>query len=136
MVEFFSFIQFFGFMKLQVLSSGIEVHSELVQQVLLFMTQTKQLGMVQVCEFLKPFFNFSILRIPFSDSLSALFARQLVTSVSSICCSFPSDAMPLFKLLIGCLKYFPHRNSEVSVPFISDFVSFFFSIMVATVFLW
>ncbi|XP_044502428.1 protein RST1 isoform X3 [Mangifera indica] len=102
----------------KVLSSGIEVHSELVQQVLLFMTQTKQLGMVQVCEFLKPFFNFSILRIPFSDSLSALFARQLVTSVSSICCSFPSDAMPLFKLLIGCLKYFPHRNSEGHKSFI------------------
>ncbi|XP_031286525.1 protein RST1-like isoform X1 [Pistacia vera] len=102
----------------KVLSSRTEVQSELVQQVLLFMTQTKQLGMVEVCEFLRPFFNFSILRIPFSDSLSTLFVRQLVTSVSSICCSFPNDAMPVFKLLIGCLKYFPHKNSAEHKNFI------------------
>ncbi|KAK1568532.1 hypothetical protein Q3G72_025587 [Acer saccharum] len=96
----------------KILSSRSEVHAELVQQVLLFMVRNKQLGMVEVCEFLRPFFNFSIIRIPFSDSLSSLFVRQLVSSVASLCCSFPDDAMPVFKLLIGCLNYFPQKKLD------------------------
>ncbi|KAL9458356.1 hypothetical protein AB3S75_007260 [Citrus x aurantiifolia] len=97
---------------IKILSSRNEVHTELVQQVLLFMTQNKHLGMVEVCEFLRPFFNFSILRMPFSDSLSSLFVRQLVSSVASLCCSFPSDALPAFEVLRGCLEYFPLKNSK------------------------
>lgn len=101
---------------LQILSSRSEVHTELVQQVLLFITQNKQLGMVEVCEYLRPFFNFSILRVPFSDNLSSSFVRQLVSSVASLCCSFPNDAIPLLKLLAGCLKNFPLKNIDVSMP--------------------
>ncbi|GAY46821.1 protein RST1 [Citrus sinensis] len=97
---------------IKILSSRNEVHTELVQQVLLFMTQNKHLGMVEVCEFLRPFFNFSILRMPFSDSLSSLFVRQLVSSVASLCCSFPSDALPVFEVLRGCLEYLPLKNSK------------------------
>ncbi|KAL5864319.1 hypothetical protein ACOSQ3_001833 [Xanthoceras sorbifolium] len=96
----------------KILSSRAEVHAELVQQILQFMVRNKQLGMVEVCEFLRPFFNFSIIRIPFSDALSSLFVRQLVSSVASLCCSFPDDAVPVFMLLIGCLKYFPQKNLD------------------------
>lgn len=111
----FQFLCYIFIHELQILSSRNEVHTELVQQVLLFMTQNKHLGMVEVCEFLRPFFNFSILRMPFSDSLSSLFVRQLVSSVASLCCSFPSDALPAFEVLRGCLEYLPLKNSKVSL---------------------
>lgn len=102
-------------MNLQILSSRTDVHVELVQQILLFMVQNKQLGMVEVCEFLRPLFKFSILRIPFSDSLSSLFVRQLVSSVLSLSCSYPDDTLPIFKLVIGSLKYFQQKESDVSI---------------------
>lgn len=111
----FQFLCYIFVHELQILSSRNEVHTELVQQVLLFMTQNKRLGMVEVCEFLRPFFNFSILQMPFSDSPSSLFVRQLVSSVASLCCSFPSDALPAFKVLRGCLEYFPLKTSKVSL---------------------
>lgn len=105
---------------------------ELVQQVLLFMMQNKRLGMEEVCEFLRPFFNFSILRMPFSNSMSSLFVKQLVPSVASLCCSFPTDALPVFKLLISCLEYFPRKNSSVSI--LEWMVSVFSPEMVAVIF--
>lgn len=98
----------------QVLSCRPDVEAELVQQVLLFLAQNKQLGMVEVCEFLRPFLNYSILRIPFSDK-SSMFARRLISSMASLCCSIPLDAMPVLKLLTECLQYIPHKSSEVSI---------------------
>ncbi|XP_010248610.1 PREDICTED: protein RST1 [Nelumbo nucifera] len=95
----------------KVLSCRTEVHTELVQQVLLFIVQNKRLGVAEVCKFLGPFLNFSVLRIPFSDS-SSLFTRQLILSVASLSCSFPSEAVPVVKLLTGCLKFFPRNNAE------------------------
>lgn len=98
----------------QVLSCRLEVHSELVQQVLLLMGNHKQLGMVEICEFLQPFLNYSILRIPFSDSLSSMLARHLVSSIASFCCLFPLQAIPVFKLLTETLKYVPCKSLEAS----------------------
>ncbi|KAK4603584.1 hypothetical protein RGQ29_012198 [Quercus rubra] len=96
----------------KVLSCRPEVQTELVLQVLLFMAQNKQLGMVAVCEFLRPFLNYFILRIPVSDSSSSLFARHIISSMASLCCSYPLEAMPVFKLLMECIKFLPCKNSE------------------------
>lgn len=96
----------------KILSCGAQVHSELTREVLLFMAKNRQLGMVEVCEFLKPFMNFSILGLPSSDTSSSLFMRQLISSMASLCCSFPNEALPVFKLLISCLQYFPCKNLE------------------------
>ena len=98
----------------QVLSGGTEVHSELVQQVLLFIYQNKGLRIVEVCDFLRPFLNFSVLRIAFSDSSASSFVRHLVSSTASLCCSCPRETLPVFKLLMGCLRYYPQKNVEVS----------------------
>ncbi|KAG5254553.1 protein RST [Salix suchowensis] len=96
----------------KILLSRTEVQSELVQQVLLFFGQNRRLGMVEICEFLRPFLNFSILHVPFSNSSSSLFTRQLISSMASFCCSFPDEAIPVLKLLIGCLKHASHKNSD------------------------
>ncbi|XP_058778644.1 protein RST1-like isoform X1 [Vicia villosa] len=95
-----------------ILSCRVEVQSELLQQLLLFMLQNKHLGMVQVCEFLKPLLDFSIIRLLGSESPSSSFGLQLVSSMASFCCSCPSESMPVLKLLMGCLKYLPHETSE------------------------
>ncbi|XP_052196381.1 protein RST1 isoform X2 [Diospyros lotus] len=95
----------------KVLSCRREVQPELAQQVLLFMAQNKQLGIVKVCNFLRPFLNFSIIRLPFSGSLST-FMNDLISSMASMCCSFPLEAMPVLKFLAGSLKYFPGKNSD------------------------
>lgn len=89
-----------------------EVQSELVQQVLQFVMENKHFGMVQVCEFLRPFLNYSILSLPFSDSSSSSFVKQLVSSLSLLCCSCPWDAVPVFKLLMQSLRYYPRRGAE------------------------
>lgn len=109
----------------QVLSGGTEVHSELVQQVLLFISQNKGSRMVEVCDFLRPFSNFSVLRIAFSDSSASSFVRHLISSTASLCCSFPREAMPVFKLLMGCLRYYPQKNAEVSCILILFFLQYF-----------
>ncbi|KAK7271652.1 hypothetical protein RJT34_27730 [Clitoria ternatea] len=96
----------------KVLSSRSEVQSELLQQVLVFMLQNKQLGMVQVCEYLRPLLNFSIIKLLASESPSSSFATQLISSMAAFCCSFPHESMLVFKLLMGCLKYLPHETSE------------------------
>ncbi|XP_059670118.1 protein RST1 [Cornus florida] len=95
----------------KVLSCRNEVQSELVKQVLLFMVHNKRLGMEEVCEFLRPFLNFSILKVHSSASMS-LFARNLITSMASFCCSFPLEAIPVLKLLMGYIKYVPCKNAE------------------------
>ncbi|KAK7381419.1 hypothetical protein VNO78_34092 [Psophocarpus tetragonolobus] len=89
-----------------------EVHSELLHQVLLFMLQNKHVGMVRVCEFLRPLLNVSIIQLLVSESTSASFALQLVSSMVAFCCSFPHESVPVFQLLIECLKYLPHQSSE------------------------
>ncbi|KAK7316466.1 hypothetical protein VNO77_35522 [Canavalia gladiata] len=89
-----------------------EVQSELLQQVLLFVFQIKQLGMVQVCEFLRPLLNFSIIKFLASESSSSSFAMQLITSMVAFCCSSPQESMPVLKLLTGCLKYLPRETCE------------------------
>ncbi|KAF8037585.1 hypothetical protein BT93_B0463 [Corymbia citriodora subsp. variegata] len=96
----------------KVLLYRAEARDELVRQVLLFVVQNKQTGMEEVCEFLRPLLYYSILRVPFSESASAMFARHLLTSMASLCCSLPDDATPLLKLLIQCMKYFPHKSAD------------------------
>ncbi|KAL5572771.1 hypothetical protein UlMin_022368 [Ulmus minor] len=102
----------------KVLSCRSEVHSELVQQVLQLMAHNKQLGMVEICEFLRPFLNYSIIRIPFLDSSSSMFARNLVSSMVALCCSFDVEAFPVFKLLTEGVKYVPFKISEDFTNFI------------------
>ncbi|KAF4381599.1 hypothetical protein F8388_021227 [Cannabis sativa] len=96
----------------KVLSSRSEAQSELVQQVLLLLAHHKQLGMVEICDFLRPFLSYSILRIPFSDSASSMFARSLISSMVSLCCSFSLEAISVFKLLTECLQHSLCTNSE------------------------
>lgn len=98
----------------QVLSCRVEVQTELVQQVLIFIMQSKHLGMVEVCEFLEPFLNYSIVRMPSSVSVSS-FIRSLLSSLAGLCCSIPLEAVPVITLLIGRLKFFPCNNADVSV---------------------
>ncbi|MCD7462940.1 hypothetical protein HAX54_049652, partial [Datura stramonium] len=95
----------------KVLSCRVEVQTELVQQVLIFITQSKHLGMVEVCEFLVPFLNYSIVRMPSSVSVSS-FMRCLISSLAGLCCSVHREAIPVIKLLIGRLKFFPCDNAE------------------------
>lgn len=98
----------------QVLSRGTEVHSELVHQVLILISQNKGTRMADVCDFLRPFLNFSVLHVAFSDSSASSLVRHLISSMASLCCSFPFEAMPVFKLLLGCLRYYPQKTAEVS----------------------
>ncbi|KAM7509889.1 hypothetical protein LguiB_008764 [Lonicera macranthoides] len=107
---------------IKILSCRTEVQSELLQQVLLFMAQNQQFGMLEICDFLRPFLNSLILRMPSSASLSS-FARNLIPSMASVSCSYPLEAMPVFKLLTGCLKYFPCKNAE-DITNISYFVGY------------
>ncbi|XP_060192465.1 protein RST1 isoform X2 [Lycium barbarum] len=95
----------------KVLSCRVEIQTELVQQVLIFIMQSKYLGMVEVCEFLIPFLNYSIVRMPSSVSISS-FIRSLMSSLAGLCCSIPGEAIPVMKLLIGRLKFFPCDNAE------------------------
>lgn len=95
----------------KILSSRREVQSELVRQVLMFIMQNRNLGMEGVCGFLKPFLNFLVIQMSSSATIS-LIARNLLSSIASLCCSFPQDAIPVFKLLMGCCKYVHCNNTE------------------------
>lgn len=89
------------------------MHCELAKQVITFMVKSKHLGMEDVCEFLRPFLYYLIIKVSITRSYT-LFMRNLVSSLASFCCLFPREAIPVFKLLIGCLKYFTCKNAEVS----------------------
>lgn len=97
----------------QVLLCRAEVKDELVQQVLLFMVQNERVEMLKVCEFLRPFLSYSVLRIPLSDFTAASFVWHLLTSMASICCSLPHESIQVFKLLMGCIKYYPFGKADV-----------------------
>lgn len=96
---------------LKVISCRTEGQHELVQQVILFMLENRQLGMLEVCQFLRPFLNYTIVRIPVSPYFSS-FLRNLVSSMASVCSSFPGDAIPVLKLLMGCVRFFQCRVAE------------------------
>lgn len=104
----------FFFFLWQVLVCRAEGGDELVRQVLLFIVKNKQLGMARVCEFLRPFLNYSILRIPFADPSSSLLVTSLLASMASLSCSLLDDVVPLFRLLTGCLRIFPLKNADAS----------------------
>nr|GMC62090.1 protein RST1 isoform X1 [Ipomoea batatas] len=94
-----------------ILSSRKEVQAELVRQVLIFLAECKQCGMVEVCRFLTPFLNSAIVRMSSLVSLTS-FLRDLLSSIASLCCSLPREAIPITKLLIGRIKYFPCKNED------------------------
>ncbi|WOL02957.1 protein RST1 isoform X1 [Canna indica] len=96
----------------KVHSCRVETHQELIHQVLLFMVQNRSPGMEAVSGFLRPFLLFSILRTS-SFSYSS-FIRDLISLMASVSCSFPSESIGILKLLVGCLKYFPHANDKES----------------------
>ncbi|KAL0344028.1 UNVERIFIED_CONTAM: protein RST1 [Sesamum angustifolium] len=98
----------------KILSCGTEVQGELVKQVIVFMTKCKHLGMEAICDFLGPFLNYCIVKVPSSSSSSA-FVRNLMSTMAAFCCSFPLEAVPIIKLLTCRLKYFPSNNAEVSL---------------------
>ncbi|CAN1347171.1 Protein RST1 [Linum perenne] len=100
---------------MQILLCRSEVQPELVLQVLMFMANDRGLGMIDACEFLRPLLNFSVLSLPFSDSLSSLFARRLISSMASFCCSFPDDGIPILRLLVGGLKFLPRETADSEV---------------------
>ncbi|XP_042499233.1 protein RST1-like [Macadamia integrifolia] len=81
------------------------------RQVLLLIAQNKRTGLVEVCKFLRPFLNFSILRVSSSAS-SFSFTRLLGSSIASLSCSFPFEAMPVVKLMMECFKYFQRKVAE------------------------
>uniref|UniRef100_A0A7N0TGW4 DUF3730 domain-containing protein n=1 Tax=Kalanchoe fedtschenkoi TaxID=63787 RepID=A0A7N0TGW4_KALFE len=96
---------------IKILSCRGETQSELRQQVMLIMSQHESFRMREVCDFLRPLLNFSILRIPFLDSPSSTFVRSLVSSMASLACTFRcDDALIILKLLLSCLKFYPQRN--------------------------
>ncbi|KAL0351038.1 UNVERIFIED_CONTAM: protein RST1 [Sesamum radiatum] len=95
----------------KILSCGTEVQGELVKQVIVFMTKCKHLGMEAICDFLGPFLNYCIVKVPSSSSSSA-FVRNLMSTMAAFCCSFPLEAVPIIKLLTCRLKYFPSNNAE------------------------
>ena len=97
----------------QILSCRTEVQRELVRQVGIFLVKTKRSGMKGVCDFLRPFVNYSIIRMPVSVSFRS-FVRAFVSLMASLSCSLPHEAIPVIKLLMQCLKYFPLHDSEVS----------------------
>ncbi|CAN1347184.1 Protein RST1 [Linum perenne] len=99
----------------KILLCRSEVQPELVLQVLMFMANDRGLGMIDACEFLRPLLNFSVLSLPFSDSLSSLFARRLISSMASFCCSFPDDGIPILRLLVGGLKFLPRETADSEV---------------------
>ncbi|RAL46892.1 hypothetical protein DM860_005171 [Cuscuta australis] len=94
-----------------ILSSRKEVHPELVRQVLILLSEGKQRRMLEACQFLTPFLNYAIVRASSAASL-AFFVRNLVSSIASLCCSLSQEAVPIIKLLIGRIKYFPCRNED------------------------
>ncbi|KAH0923800.1 hypothetical protein HID58_023818 [Brassica napus] len=96
----------------RILSCRVETQTELIYQVSLFVMRNRRLGMVGVCEFLEPFLNFVILRVPFADSSPSLFVRELISSMASLCCSCRHEALPVFRLVLRCLKYISGKNSE------------------------
>uniref|UniRef100_A0A0D3E5I8 Uncharacterized protein n=1 Tax=Brassica oleracea var. oleracea TaxID=109376 RepID=A0A0D3E5I8_BRAOL len=46
------------------------------------------------------------------NSSPSLFVRELVSSMASLCCSCRHEALPVFRLLMRCLKYVLGKNSE------------------------
>lgn len=84
-----------------------------MRQVLIFIMQNRHLGIERVCEFLRPFLNFVVVQMP-SSMIMCLFARNVLSSIASLCCSFPLDAIPVFKLLMRCCKYIHCNSAQVS----------------------
>lgn len=71
------------------------------------------MGMEEVCDFLRPFLNFVVIQMSSSVTMSLL-VRNLLSSVASLCCSFPEDSLPLFKMLMRCCKFIRCNSAEVS----------------------
>ncbi|XP_073296090.1 protein RST1 [Primulina huaijiensis] len=95
----------------KILSCGNEVQCELVKQVVLFILKCKHLGMEAVCEFLGPFLNYLVVKVPVMGHSSA-FVRSLFSTILAFCCSFPQEAIPIVNLLSERLKYFSCKNAE------------------------
>ncbi|GJR02152.1 armadillo-like helical domain-containing protein [Tanacetum coccineum] len=65
----------------------------------------------------RPFSNFVVIQMSSSATMS-LFARNLLSSVASLCCSFSEDSLPVFKMLMRCCKFI-RCNSAEDVTYVS-----------------
>ncbi|GJR02144.1 armadillo-like helical domain-containing protein, partial [Tanacetum coccineum] len=60
----------------------------------------------------RPFSNFVVIQMSSSATMS-LFARNLLSSVASLCCSFSEDSLPVFKMLTRCCKFIRCNSAEL-----------------------
>ncbi|XP_051141067.1 protein RST1 isoform X2 [Andrographis paniculata] len=95
----------------KILSCGIEVQPELVKQIIIFITKCKHIGMEAACGFLGTFLNYSLIKLPMVSSGST-FVRNLTSTLAAFCCSSPQEAVSIFRLFLGRLKFIPCKNAE------------------------
>ncbi|XP_011620613.1 protein RST1 isoform X2 [Amborella trichopoda] len=95
----------------KVFGCRVEVHNELIQQLILQILHMESLNSRDVVKFVRPFLMLTVLQASIS-SASSFFVRRLLSTLASLACSLSSEGLPIFKTLIESLKYFPWESSE------------------------
>ncbi|KAF3786721.1 RST1 protein [Nymphaea thermarum] len=95
---------------IKVLSCRNETQSEIMQQVILFVSEHLHERVSDTALFVRPFIMFTLLEDHFS--VKSTFARQLVSCISSLSCSILPQGISLFKILVECMGYIYWKNLE------------------------
>lgn len=112
---------------LKVFVSRVEAHTELLQQVILFVAEVNFTNYIDLAQFLRPLMTYTMMRISVSTAYTC-FAQRLHSLLVSLSCTHPSQGLWIFRILVECIKFYPQRTAEeigITIGFAEELVTAF-----------
>ena len=98
---------------LKVFVSRAETHTELLQQVILFVAEVNFTNYIDFAQFLRSLLTYTMIQNSVSTAYSC-FAQHLHSLLVSLSCTHPSQGLWIFRILVECITFYPQQTAEVS----------------------
>ena len=91
---------------LKVFVSRAETHTELLQQVILFVAEVNFTNYTDFAQFLRPLLTYTMIQNSLSIAYTC-FAQRLHSLLVSLSCTHPSQGLWIFRILVECITFYP-----------------------------
>ena len=86
-----------------------ETHTELLQQVILFVAEVNFTNYTDFAQFLRSLLTYTMIQNSVSTAYTC-FAQRLHSLLVSLSCTHPSQGLWIFKILVECITFYPQQT--------------------------
>ncbi|GLJ05985.1 hypothetical protein SUGI_0029950 [Cryptomeria japonica] len=96
---------------IKVFASRVEAHTELLQQVILFVAEVTFTSYADFALFLSPLLTYTAMQIS-TSTRHTFFFQSLHSHLASLSCTHLSQGLSIFRILVECIQYYPRESTE------------------------